>query len=207
MADRIPLAFGKSSGGAPVSFDELPTGDKIPAQYLTAQPPNLFGTYAARPAANAAPAGTLYWASDTKEIYRSDGSAWTRFGVTSGRVASTERTTPYSISTDSFIVLPGMSVQVPACETPAGVMYGATMKTGASGTTGVYAAYCDGVQIGQILVSSTNYASYAAYATLPAKTPGTSITVEIRVRQANAGTVFDIFGDPTDKAYMRVVSN
>ncbi|AVU02517.1 hypothetical protein ACQR5V_21325 [Xanthomonas oryzae pv. oryzicola] len=207
MADRIPLAFGKSTSGAATSIDEMPAGDKIPAAYLSAQPPNLYGTYAARPAANTLPAGTLYSASNTKEIYQSNGTAWARVGINSARIASAERTTPYSINTDSFVVLPGMSLQVPACEVPAGVQFGGTMRTQAANTTGVMAAFCDGVQIGQILVGITGFTSYAGYASLPAKTPGTDVTIELRVRQSSAGTAFDIFGDPADKPYIRVVSN
>ncbi|WP_206208247.1 hypothetical protein [Xanthomonas oryzae] len=69
------------------------------------------------------------------------------------------------------------------------------------------AAFCDGVQIGQILVGITGFTSYAGYASLPAKTPGTDVTIELRVRQSSAGTAFDIFGDPADKPYIRVVSN
>ncbi|WP_133263913.1 hypothetical protein [Xanthomonas oryzae] len=106
MADRIPLAFGKSTSGAATSIDEMPAGDKIPAAYLSAQPPNLYGTYAARPAANTLPAGTLYSASNTKEIYQSNGTAWARVGINSARIASAERTTPYSINTDSFVFFP-----------------------------------------------------------------------------------------------------
>lgn len=207
MADRIPLAFGKSTSGAATSIDEMPAGDKIPAAYLTAQAPNLYGTYAARPAANTVPSGTLYSASNTKEVYQSNGTTWSRAGINSARIASAERTTPYSISTNAFVTLPGMSLVVQACEVPGGVQFGGTMRTGASGTTGVYAAFCDGDQIGQILVTGTAYGSYAGYASLPAKTPGIDITVEIRVRQANAGTAFDVFGDPTDKCYIRLVSN
>lgn len=207
MADRIPLAFGKSTSGAATSIDEMPAGDKIPAAYLTAQAPNLYGTYGARPAANAVPAGSLYYASDTKEIYLSNGTAWSRAGINSGRVAYAERTTPYQTTTDAFAVVPGMSLVVPACEVAAAVQYGATMQTAASGSTGVLAAFCDGVQIGQILVGQVGYTSYAASAQLPAKTPGTNMTIELRARQSNAGTVFNIFGDSTDRPYLRIVSN
>lgn len=207
MADVIPIAYLKDSEGRNVSLKEYTPTDRIPAQYLTAQAPNLYGTYTARPAANAVPTGTLYSASDTKEVYLSNGAAWSRVGINSGRIAYAERTTPYQTTSDSFAVVPGMSLVVPACEVAAAVQYGATMQTASSNTTGVLAAFCDGVQIGQILVGQVGYTSYAASAQLPAKTPGTNITIELRARQANAGTVFNIFGDQTDRPYLRVISN
>lgn len=207
MADRIPLAFGKSTSGAATSIDEMPAGDKIPAAYLTAQAPNLYGTYAARPAANAVPAGTLYSANDTKEVYLSNGTAWSRTGINSGRVAYAERTTPYQTTSESFAVVTGMSLVIPACETPAGVQYGGTLQAGVDGVTGVLAPFCDGAQLGQILVSRNGYTSYSGYVQLPAKTPGTNITVELRARTSSSGNAFNIFGDPVDRPYLRIVSN
>jgi hypothetical protein len=206
MADLIPLAYDYASG-VPVGFKEYTSSDRIPALYLTAQPPNLYGTYAARPVANTVPSGTLYSASDTKEIYLSNGSVWSRAGINSARIASAERTTPYSTTSSTLAAVPGMTVQVTAGEVPAGVQYGGTMNYGSTTNVGLMALYCDGAQIGQILVGITNYTSYAAYATLPAKTPGTLVTLEIRASSSNNSSTFNIFGDPTDKPYMRVVSN
>lgn len=193
--------------GAATSIDEMQAVDKIPAAYLTAQPPNLYGTYAARPAANAVPANSLYAASDTKEIYLSNGTAWSRVGISSARIASAERTTPYSTTSSSVAAVPGMSLQIVATEVPAGVQFGGTMNYGSTSATGLMGLFCDGSQIGQILVGITNYTSYSAYATLPAKTPGSLVNLEIRASSSNNSSVFNIFGDPTDRPYIRVVSN
>jgi hypothetical protein len=46
---------------------------------------NLTGTFAARPAANTVPPGTTYYATDTSQMYLSDGAAWTK---TSGVAAA-----------------------------------------------------------------------------------------------------------------------
>lgn len=168
---------------------------------------NQFGIYSARPAASSANTDVLYYASDTQEIYLSDGSSWSRVGITSGRIAGAERATPYTTTANTFAVIPTMTVTFPVGEVPAGVMYGGTMRSGLLGSSGVMAPFCDGVQIGQILVSDTAYSSYAGYATLPAGTPGASRTVELRARHSVAGTAFDVFGDPADKMYLRVVPN
>lgn len=207
MADLIPVAYDQNSGGSNVGLKEFTNSDRIPAKYLTAQAPNLYGTYAARPAANAVPAGTLYSANDTKEVYLSNGTAWSRVGINSGRVAYAERTTPYQTTSESFAVVTGMSLVIPACETPAGVQYGGTLQAGVDGVTGVLAPFCDGTQLGQILVSRNGYTSYSGYVQLPAKTPGTNITVELRARTSSSGNAFNIFGDPLDRPYLRVVSN
>jgi len=206
MADLIPLAYDKASG-VPVGLKEYAAADRIPAQYLTAQPPNLFGTYASRPAASAVTVGSLYWASDTKEIYRSDGSAWSRVGITSGRIASAELTTPYSISSSTPTAIPGMTLQITAGEVPASVQYGGTMKYGTTSANGVVSLYCDGTVIGSILIGLTGYNSFAALATIPAKTPGSLVNLELRAYSQNGTSALDIFGNIADKPYMRVVPN
>lgn len=47
------------------------------------------GTLAARPAANAVPDGTYYFATDTAVLYRGDGTNWHEVGFTADRVCAT----------------------------------------------------------------------------------------------------------------------
>src|SRR5262245_48236429 len=49
----------------------------------------LTGTLAARPAASAVPAGTLYSATDNSNVYQSDGSAWGTWLAASSGIPST----------------------------------------------------------------------------------------------------------------------
>lgn len=53
---------------------------------------SLSGTTAARPAASAVTAGTLYYSTTDGLLYRSDGSAWTR--IAPGEIDRAERTAP-----------------------------------------------------------------------------------------------------------------
>lgn len=53
----------------PMHLTTAAIADKITAA-------SLFGTYAARPAANTVPAGTIYYATNVPESYRSNGTAW-----------------------------------------------------------------------------------------------------------------------------------
>lgn len=59
------------------------------------------GTLAARPAATAVPAGTLYPATDTGLIYRSDGATWATWATLGGAGTVTSVTAGTNITVDS----------------------------------------------------------------------------------------------------------
>lgn len=205
MADIIPLKFQKTSGGAVIAPSELNSGDTIPAQYLNAQAPNLYGTYAARPAATAVKAGTIYYASDTLECYRSNGSAWLLTLRGGAELGHSERTTSYPMTNTAFIDVPGLAVDYTAGEGAAFVSFGGTGKTN-SAAIGVGAIFIDGVQMAQILYTSTNYLTMSMGVRVAGKTPGTVVQARIRGRIAGEGSEFSLLGDAVDRPFIRVVT-
>lgn len=56
------------------------TGKVPPGQLPTVAPGTLYGDYASRPVATSVTNGTVYFASDTKESYRSNGASWSVVG-------------------------------------------------------------------------------------------------------------------------------
>lgn len=204
MAAVIPIRYNKT-GATATSFAELQTGDTISAQYLDAQASNLYGTYAARPAASAVKTGALYFASDTLECYRSTGSAWALVGRGGAELGSSERTTPYSTTSTTFADIPGLAVDYIAGEGAAFANFCGTGKTNSSQAS-VGAIFVDGVQCSQILYTNTAYLTLSSGFRIAGKTPGTTVSVRIRGRVSAAATQFDLFGDTADRPFLRVVT-
>lgn len=167
---------------------------------------NLYGTYAARPAASSANSGSLYYASDTLECYRSTGSAWLLLGRGGAELGHAERTTPYSTTSTAFADIPGLAVDYVAGEGAAFVLFGGTGRTSSAAVAGVGGIFVDGVQMGQILYTSTPFLTMSMGVRISGKAPGSTVSVRIRGRIATAGQTFDLFGDPADRPFVRVVT-
>lgn len=206
MPNIIPVKAIKDGTGKAISLGEAVAGDQIPYSYLDAQRSNLYGTYAARPAAAAGNAGALYYASDTLECYRSTGSAWALVGRGGAELGHAERTTPYSTTVNTFADVPGLSIDYVAGEGAAFATYGGTAQTFTNGNTGVLALFVDGAQVGQILYNSTFFATQSSGFRISGKTPGATVQVRVRARQANAPTEFKLYGDSADRPFIRVVT-
>lgn len=206
MANIIPVKSLKGTGGVAIALGDAASGDTIPASYLDAQAQNLYGTYSARPAATSVKIGAIYYASDTMESYRSTGSAWALVGRGGAELGHAERTTAYSTTSDVFADVPGLAVDFVAGEGSAFASFGATGKTSSSSTPGVGAIFVDGVQFAQILYTYNNFLTMSTGVRISGKTPGSTVAVRIRARVAGVGPTFDIFGDPTDRCFLRVVS-
>jgi hypothetical protein len=114
---RYVLASTKAAANGVAS---LGSDGKVPTAQLP--PPqlgnSLTGTYAARPAASAASAGTIYYATDTMESYRSNGSAWAVISAGSELGSAELRTYTALNSNGAWMDLPGMAVTFTAGERP-----------------------------------------------------------------------------------------
>lgn len=205
MADRIPLAFGKNISGAAVSIDEMPAGDKIPAIYLTAQAPNLHGTYAARPSASSVPPGTAYYASDTLEAYRSNGSVWLLFGRGGAEIGFAASSVSFSTASTTFVDVPGLAFSYVAGEGSCLVTFGASIRAlgNLGGTLGLFV---DGVQIGQCISAISTYSTVSSNVKIAGKTPGSIVAVKLMMLTSNASSTIEIYGGSTDKPYVRAVT-
>lgn len=206
MAYIIPVKGLKDGTGKAISLGEMVAGDLIGADYLDAQRKNLYGTYADRPAAAAGNAGALYFASNTLECYRSTGSAWVLVGRGGAELGHAERTTPYSTTVNTFADVPGLAVDYVAGEGATYVTYGATARTLSAGNTGVLALFVDGTQVGQVLYNVAAFLTQSSGVRISGKTPGATVQVRVRARQANAPTEFNLFGDATDRPFLHVVT-
>lgn len=98
----------------------LDTSGKVPKSQLPASQvgTSLMGTYAARPSATTTAAGTIYYATNTMESYRSNGSSWDVIAAGSELGSAELRTTLKLNSNGSWLDIPGMSVTFNAPERP-----------------------------------------------------------------------------------------
>lgn len=170
----------------------------------TSQPPDREGTLALRPAANAVPAKTLYFATDDNggKLYRSDGASWLPVspGVTelpgSAPLAVAKSTVAFTTTsvyptfvdvtgyTGATFTFPASGV-VEAKITPA-------MSHSVAGKLAVFqvvdgsnAIQWDGVALSAIATGSTGPTPYAKEIT---GTPGASTTFRLQVCGNSAGT-------------------
>ena len=204
MTYQIPVK-GVIVAGAATALAEFQVGDKISEEYLEAQPQNLYGTYADRPAAGSVSVSALYFASDTMECYRSTGSAWVLTGRGGAELGHAERTTPYSTTANIFEDIPGLAVNYIAGEGAAFASFCGTGKTNTS-LPSVSAIFVDGEQCSQILYTNTNYLTLSSGFRITGKAPGTPVSVRIRGRASSVGTQFNLFGDVADRPFLRVVT-
>ena len=166
---------------------------------------NLTGLYSARPTAAAAGAGAIYYATDTLECYRSDGSAWGLTMRGGAELGHSDRSTPYATTSLTFADIPGLAVDYVAGEGAAFASFCGTGKTNTV-NAGVAAIFVDGAQASQVLYTNQLYLTLSSGIRITGKTPGTTVAVRIRGRASNTGSQFDLFGDPVDRPFLRVVT-
>lgn len=112
----------KAQKGIANGLAGLDANGKVPVANLPAAQvgTSLIGTYAKRPAASTTAAGTLYYATDNMESYRSNGSAWTVISAGQELGSAELRTTFKSGSGKggTWVDVPGMAVTFIAGERP-----------------------------------------------------------------------------------------
>jgi len=105
VGDYIELNLYQDTGTANSASSDLGGGPVIAATYigpglLGRGIQNISGTYLTRPAANAVPAGSTYFCTDTLGTFLSDGAAWTLVNqrapiITSAQMSAAPFSTPY----------------------------------------------------------------------------------------------------------------
>ncbi len=158
---------------------------------------NSTGLYSARPSAATAGAGWIYYATDTQETYRSNGSTWVVVGGRS-ELGYAELTSSFSTSSTTFVDVTGMTFTAVAGERPLILEFnGHVNNAGGSARAVIFGLYANGALIqGEKvfwMVGTTNYATAYARARIAAGvlTPGTTYTFKLTMRtDANTGTLY-----------------
>lgn len=170
---------------------------------------NLADILADRPAASPVNAGLFFFATDTGDLYRSDGASWTRVPFGGVELGYAEITSAYQQSTTgtTFVDVPGLSTTVTTGTRPIMVRFEAYC-VGANAISSVQVNLIeDGTIITNMLVTA-NTATVGFYPGIKtrrrAPAPG-SHTYKVRLASATAGVKSTIFADATSPSYIQVV--
>lgn len=176
----------------------------------TSVPQSLYGTYSARPAASSVPVGSVYYASDTLEQYRSNGTSWQIVGPAGNEIAYAEITAAFTSTTASAVDVPGLTVTWTAGERPVYLFFSGLMACGSS-TPLVWARLILGTStlVGVGGTTATQNVSVERSVRLAGLTPGTSYTAKVRIDLPGGTTGVSsgqVNAAPTNPASLRVVA-
>lgn len=161
-------------------------------------PLNLSGEYAARPAANTVPDGTVFYAINVPEAYRSNGVTWQVIGSGGNEIGYAERLSNFTGSATSRMDVPGVAITFVAGERPIEIeMFADVGSNTASTSSGsiprVFAVLNNddilymGHYIAPVAGAAQTYATHNAKRRLTGLTPGEGYTVKMQIG-AQAGT-------------------
>ena len=195
----LALKLDASEKGATNGVASLVAG-KVPVAQLPATTPTYTGTYAARPAAATYQAGTLYYATDTLELYRTTGSAWVVFGAAGNELAFTriDPSVPmFETTSTAYVDVPGLSINVTAGERPFTVKFQCAGAADAPSPV-KYALYVGGVLRHEFdfrVSGIDEWETFTGEYAMRGLTPGTSYVAKIMVK-AWTGTTCRTSGAP-----------
>lgn len=194
--DARTVAFGIPTGATGAPGDAGAPG-------AAGGPPSLYGTYAARPAANTVPAATIYYASDIPEAYRSNGAAWAVVQSGGNELGYAESTTDFSTTSTSFVLVPGLSVTCKVGERPVEVTFqGVLNPQVATNWVGV-SVFVDGVEYGGTGKTGAGYYLFehrARTVKVPGLVPGSTHVFTARAAARGTtpnGIVYGSAGTPS----------
>lgn len=188
--------LGVANGVATLGGDSKVTPSQLPAP----APLTLTGTYAARPAGTVHPNGTLYYATDTLELYRTNGAVWSVFGAAGNELAFTgiDPSVPmFTTTSTTYVDVPGLSINVTAGERPFKVSFQCAGAADAPSPV-KYALYVGGVlrrEFDGRASGIDEWETYGGEHTMRGLTPGVSYIAKIMVK-AWTGTTCRTSGAP-----------
>ncbi len=168
-------------------------------------PVSLSGMYAARPAATAVPARTIYYATDVPEQYRSNGTVWSVVGSGGSELGYTQITSTGVAQGPTAAAVPALSVTFVAGERPAVAEFASLFQVASTGVYVIATIKLGTDSVGSSRLSTTvasQYVSLARAARLTGLTPGASYTVTVQV-STDSGTVTP-FASATNPIWLQV---
>jgi hypothetical protein len=186
LGGKIPAAEkGEPNGVATLGPDGLVPGDQLPVP--TPPVTTLAGNYAARPAANAHPNGTTYYAVDVAETYRTNGTAWTVVGNGGNELGFTtlDSSVPmFNTTSATYVDVPNVVLSITAGERPFSVAFDLWAANSVPGVV-TYALFVDGVQQREFvfnLSSGDTWETATGEAPVRGLTPGNTYSVSLKVK-------------------------
>jgi hypothetical protein len=181
------------------SDGKVPTAQLPPAVLGTSQ----LGTFAARPAANTVSAGTIYYATNVAEQYRSNGTIWQVVGSGGNELAYAELGTNFTTASTSKVDVTGLTVTFVAGERPIEARVTALVQAEAAGGRPGLHILLDNVVVGEVPnridPTAYGYMVFERIRRLPAMTPGSTHTIKIQASSTGGNiTVFGVSANPAE---------
>lgn len=164
---------------------------KISDSIAAAFAPNLYGTFASRPAANTVPNGTIFAASDVPEQYMANAGSWVVVGSGGNQLAYAQVAAVLTNTTTALQNIPGFTVTFIAGARPVKLNLYAKLKCDLASNIVSVRVKLDGVIISEIASQNpgaNQTLSYFASGKCPALTPGSSHTITVDWIQGLAAT-------------------
>jgi len=162
-----------------------------------------YGTYAARPAASAAP-NTVYFATNVGETYISNGTTWTLLPAGGSELGYAEITSTFSTASTTAVDIAGLSVTVVVGERPIVMAYGGNLRNTNAGGYARLLAIANGVNSSNLTILGTaGFQAMSRETRISGLTPGTSYTFKLQLMAITAGTA-ELYADANDKPYLQV---
>lgn len=195
--------------GAAGGVAALDGAGKVPAAQLPAPPPgSLTGLYSARPAANTVTAGTVYYATNVQETYRSTGAAWSIVGTGGNELGYAEigggSMTSTTSTTGTDVV--GLTVSFTAGERPVQIV----LECQTANFVADKITYVD-LLVGGVVkrsypqpgITSDKWSALHAETRVNGLTPGTTYAVSVKFRTEAPATSDARFAS---EAFLQVVN-
>lgn len=151
----------------------------------------LTGTYAQRPTANSVRPGTLYYATNVPEVYRSTGSGWSLVAAGGQELGYAFTTPGQSNSTTADVAVAGLSFDIVAGERPVRLIFdGNASAAGSAGA--VVSIKINGNNVGSRTITATTATPLHFVIRRADFTPGTPYTIRVDVRSTVASSAANV---------------
>lgn len=112
---------------------------------LKVLPKSLTGTYAQRPTASSVPDGTIYYATNVPEAYRSQGSTWYNVGAGGNELGYAQTIAMFSTTSSSPVDVTGLTTTFVVGERPIELVFHADLANSVAANPVVAYVMLDGV--------------------------------------------------------------
>lgn len=204
--------------GTPTASGHATTKGYVDAQITAAGvgAQNLYGLYSARPVATSVAPSTVYYASDTQEAYRSNGTVWQVVGSGGSELGYAELTSVFvpgtTVGTEYDVT--GLNVTITVPERPILLMTGGIVGNFGNGDGVIRVKNIDtgAVEFEQHINTSASVSTFVemfAQRRISGRTPGSTLRLKIIMvgKTIGGGQSWSINGNAAYPAWLRVVTS
>lgn len=170
---------------------------------------SITGTYAARPTATAVPNGTVYYASNVPEAYRSNGATWSVIQSGGNELGYAQITAMFTTTSTTPVYATGLTVTFIVGERPVEIhMEAALTNSIAAGETKA-SLVLDGTVVGWMQGVPGTASAWRQHSRSVRKaglTPGSTHTVQVQLASTSGSGTAYLSGDLTSPSSLSVVT-